>query len=121
MELLNGEWHYLTAVVDRAKHEKPIIYMDAAINHGCGWGSGYNDELENVPVGGTFYIGKGLSDYFSGLIDEVRIYSEALPATEIQKHYVQGLNKLLVNQAITQSEYDKRMKEFNQYLVSNRF
>ena len=61
------------------------------------------------------------SGYFSGLIDDVRIYSEALPSTEIQKHYVQGLENLLVNQAITQAEYDQRMEEFNQYLSSNRF
>jgi hypothetical protein len=59
--------------------------------------------------------------YGNGLIDEVRIYSEALPSTEIQKHYVQGLNNLLANQAITQVEYDQRMAEFNQYLASNRF
>ena len=57
------------------------------------------------------------SGFFNGLIDEVRIYAEALPTTEIQKHYTQGLNKLLVSQAITQSEYDQRMKEFNQSLV----
>jgi hypothetical protein len=66
-------------------------------------------------------IGHGYSNsecYFPGLIDEVRIYSEALPATEIQEHYVQGLNKLLANQVITQAEYDQRMEEFNQYLVS---
>jgi len=63
----------------------------------------------------------GFSNFFAGFIDEVRIYSEALPATEIQKHYVQGLNKLLVNQAITKAEYDQRMEEFNQSLVQNRF
>jgi prepilin-type N-terminal cleavage/methylation domain-containing protein len=55
--------------------------------------------------------------YFDGLIDEVRIYSEALPSTEIQKHYVQGLEKLLADQVITRAEYDQRMKEFNQSLV----
>ena len=60
----------------------------------------------------------GTEKYFDGLIDNVRIYSEALPSTEIQKHYVRGLEKLLSNQAITQVEYDQRMEEFNQYLTS---
>jgi len=57
------------------------------------------------------------SAFFKGLIDEVRIYSEALPAAEIQKHYVQGLERLFSKGDITQSEYDQRMEEFNQYLV----
>jgi prepilin-type N-terminal cleavage/methylation domain-containing protein len=57
----------------------------------------------------------------NGSIDDFRIYSAALPAAEIQKHYVQGLEKLLANQAITQIEYDQRMGEFNQSLTSNKF
>jgi prepilin-type N-terminal cleavage/methylation domain-containing protein len=60
----------------------------------------------------------GTSWPFSGLIDDVRIYAEALPATEIQKHYAQGLERLLVNQSITQSEHDQRMEEFNKSLAS---
>jgi prepilin-type N-terminal cleavage/methylation domain-containing protein len=55
---------------------------------------------------------------FNGLIDNVRIYSAALPSAEIQKHYVQGLERLLANQAITQVEYDQRMEEFNKSLAS---
>jgi len=70
---------------------------------------------------GNFRIGRYIpitpERIWNGLIDEVRIYSAALPATEIQKHYVQGLNKLLANQAITKAEYDQRMEEFNQSLV----
>lgn len=31
--------------------------------------------------------------YFNGSIDEVRIYSQALTAMEIQKHYAEGLGK----------------------------
>jgi prepilin-type N-terminal cleavage/methylation domain-containing protein len=55
---------------------------------------------------------------WNGLIDDVRVYSEVIPTTEIQKHYVQGLEKLLANQAITQAEYTQRIEEFNQYLAS---
>ena len=67
-------------------------------------------------------IGRYQSSYthcFNGLIDEVHIYTEALPSTEIQKYYVQGLEKILANQGITQAEYSQRMEEFNQFLVSN--
>ena len=58
---------------------------------------------------------------WTGLVDDVRIYAEVLPSTEIRKHYVQGLKKLLAKQAITQLEYDQRMDEFNQSLISNKF
>jgi len=67
---------------------------------------------DNVEIGKTLSTG-----FVDGIIDEVRIYSEALPSTEIQKHYVQGLEKLLANQAITQAEYIQRMEEFNQSSV----
>jgi len=65
----------------------------------------------------SLMIGKQGSQYFFGLIDEARIYTEALPSTEIQKHYVQGLERLLTNQVITKAEYDQRIEEFNQSLV----
>lgn len=40
-----------------------------------------------------FYIGSysGSSEFFTGLIDEVRVYERALSVTEIQKHYADGL------------------------------
>jgi len=65
---------------------------------------------------GTF---TGTNYNFNGILDEIRIYAVALPATEIQKHYVQGLKKLLTSQAIAQIEYDQRMEEFEQSLASN--
>jgi prepilin-type N-terminal cleavage/methylation domain-containing protein len=78
-----------------------------------------------LPVDSTFKLGKvrhsSAYHFLGGYIDDVRIYAVALPSTEIQKHYVQGLEKLLVNQNITQAEYDQRMEEFNQSLASNRF
>jgi len=72
-------------------------------------------------VGSSAGVILSLGNNGDGIIDGVRIYAAALPSTEIQKHYVQGLENLLVNQAITQTEYDQRMEEFNQYLSSNRF
>jgi len=83
--------------------------------------------IDNTAVSGTIVknqnnleIGRRGDNarYFNGLIDDVRIYSEALPSIEIQKHYVQGLNKLLANNVITQIEYDQRMQEFNKSLAS---
>jgi len=41
---------------------------------------------------------EGWANYFNGLIDEVRIYNRALMATEIQKHYTEGLERLQLTQ-----------------------
>ncbi len=41
-------------------------------------------------------IGGDYANYFSGAIDEVKIYKQALGAAEIQKHYAEGLRKRLV-------------------------
>jgi len=81
-------------------------------------GEGTNVSTGKIDNATTLYIAQYPSAgyQFNGLIDEVRIYSEALSATEIQKHYVQGLNNLLFNQAITKAEHDQRMEEFKKHL-----
>jgi prepilin-type N-terminal cleavage/methylation domain-containing protein len=109
----NNVWHHLVATNDGTTSK---IYIDGQFSN-----SGIQTITNNPDL--NLNIGRRANNqfYFPGFIDDVRIYSEALPATEIQKHYVQGLNKLLTNQVITQTEYDQRMEEFNQYLVSNKF
>ncbi len=69
----------------------------------------------------TFWIGRYFNasqPWFIGLIDEIRVYSEALSTTEILDHYVQGLKKLMANNAMTEEEYGQRIKNFQQYLTS---
>ena len=56
---------------------------------------------------GTWY------NHFKGIIDEVRIYSEAFSIMEIEKYYVQGLKKLLADNAISQEEYSQKISELN--------
>jgi len=47
--------------------------------------------------------------FFGGLIDEVRIYSTALTASQIKSQYYVGLNKLLAKGLMDKSEYEKRL------------
>ena len=56
-------------------------------------------------------------EYFSGLIDEVRIYNSAASITQIQSQYLAGLDKLLSNGAISKSEYNQRIKELSKEIV----
>ena len=50
--------------------------------------------LTSPNTGVNFLVGQSsFGEYFNGLIDEVRIYNQALSAAEIQKHYAEGLEK----------------------------
>jgi prepilin-type N-terminal cleavage/methylation domain-containing protein len=113
--------HHSSAVVSRGQWNH-IAYVYNNTNSTAKWYINGNPDSELVGAISFSQPTKiGAYDVvnymMNGLIDDVRIYSEALPATEIQKYYVQGLDKLLVNQVITQLEYDQRMAKFNQSLV----
>jgi prepilin-type N-terminal cleavage/methylation domain-containing protein len=54
--------------------------------------------------------GGGVS-VFNGSIDDVRIYNQAIPTSEIQQNYYIGLNKLLLNNGIAAIEYTNRLAE----------
>jgi prepilin-type N-terminal cleavage/methylation domain-containing protein len=112
----DGNWHHIVAVLDTVDLVRGI-YVDGILVKSASASSELaltNDF--NLYIATRIYTPD--TAYFSGLIDEARIYLEVLPTTEIQKHYVQGLEKLLANQAITRAEYDQRMEEFNQSLAS---
>jgi len=63
--------------------------------------------------GFTFGIGDGRGNAswypFSGIIDDVRIYGEALQTSEIKNIYYAGLNNLLAREMISKKEYKERL------------
>jgi len=105
-------WYHAVAIYSNRNVK---IYLNGLLdkNQNVAWDLSSGNENMTIGVNPP-----GTDEYFNGLIDEVRIYSAALPVTEIRKHYVQGLEKLLTNQVITKAEYGQRMEEFNQYLIS---
>jgi prepilin-type N-terminal cleavage/methylation domain-containing protein len=105
----NNKWYHLIGVYNGSRI---YCYINGITSNGLSRTGNIDTDTANIRVG--FH-----TSYYIGLIDEVRIYSEALPSTEVQKRYVQGLERLLANQAIIQAEYDQRMEELNHYLVSN--
>jgi len=106
-----GVWHHVVGTYNKDAGDNNLkIYVNGVLDNS-------STKTDSANPTENFLIGNLDEQYIDGLIDNVRIYSEALPATEIQKHYVQGLENLLVNQAITRLEYDQRMEEFNQSLV----
>ncbi|MFA5071967.1 MAG: LamG-like jellyroll fold domain-containing protein [Candidatus Pacearchaeota archaeon] len=53
-----------------------------------------------------------ISDPYSGLLDDVRIYNAEIPMSQIKEQYYSGLNKLLANGGITEEEYLSRLKDY---------
>ena len=76
--------------------------------------------LPRISNNNPIVIGRKISHSgtFNGIIDDLRAYSEAMPLAYIQEQYLQGLQSLLANNAITEQEYNQRMTEFNKNLVS---
>ncbi|MFA5431885.1 MAG: LamG-like jellyroll fold domain-containing protein [Candidatus Paceibacterota bacterium] len=96
-------------------------------NNGSNWKMYVNGEFKvpgtSVGVvsrntsGNYFLLGGAQGDawygYFSGLLDDVRIYNVAISASQIKEQYYVGLNKLLNNGGITREEYLSRVLDLN--------
>jgi hypothetical protein len=84
--LTPGTWHLITYVIDNAAKQF-ALYLDSALQTII--------PFSGTPVlmtpGETLEIGQDYpGEYFNGRIDEVRIYSRALAATEVQGIYLNG-------------------------------
>jgi prepilin-type N-terminal cleavage/methylation domain-containing protein len=80
---IDNAWHHVVATYNGSSAK---AYVDGVlVSSGSASGSF---------SAGTLHIGNsGSGEYYNGLIDEVRVYSAALTATEIQQHYAEGLAK----------------------------
>lgn len=84
-DLRDGKWHHVAGV---ANSVSASVYVDGVIK-GTTTGS-----WSALTTANSLQIGSRNNDlFFNGLIDDGRIYSQALSAFEIQKHYVEGLVK----------------------------
>lgn len=82
-----GNWHHILAVWDTSKVR---IYVNAVEKFSTAYTGVGNSAVNQVWFGAEW---NGSVRQFNGTIDEVRIYSRALTAMEIQEHYTEGLEK----------------------------
>ena len=97
----NNVWHHVAATFDSSTGIK-TIYLDGQLDN---YEKAYTPG-EKLGTGSTRYgfIGDGSEAtsfngsrnqyYFSGFIDEVRIYYQVLSAVQIEEHYTEGLKRL---------------------------
>jgi len=84
----DNKWHHVVGVIDRPNSNLEL-YID-----GKSKGKDLPDNIK-AGAGGTARIGTiwNFTYYFNGLIDEVRIYEQALSSTQIKRLYVEGARK----------------------------
>jgi len=104
-------WHHIVGVYDGTG---PKIYVNGVLKKSEIY-SPIEPEIANTRIGGGQW--NSPLAQVTGLIDEVRIYNAALPSAQIHQRYVQGLQNLLVNKAISYQEYTQRMAELSRTLA----
>jgi len=60
----------------------------------------------NLNIGANY---AGNNHFFNGLMDDVRIFNAVVPVSRIKEQYYAGLNNLLFNGSISESEYSSRV------------
>jgi len=112
--LWNGDWHHIVGTFDGITRK---IFVDGGQKAS---NSNYSGKITTSGRELKLGFSDSSHEYFNGLIDEVRIYNTALPAAQIQQHYVQGLEKLLANKAISPTEYSQRIAELGKLLADKQ-
>ncbi len=82
----DNRWHNLSIVLDRT--DKIYVYLDGSVAGNLTLGNLANNSITDP---GSLNIGyTSANSYFSGSIDDVRIYNRALSASEIKQLYNMG-------------------------------
>jgi len=80
-----NKWHHLVLTYNEASGDMQF-YLNGTLKNNSNLGAGTSISW----VSGTLRIGHGGSYATNGLIDDVRIYTEALSSAQIQQLYVEG-------------------------------
>jgi prepilin-type N-terminal cleavage/methylation domain-containing protein len=76
------------------------------------------DSDSNLTIGCSLSGGTPTS-FFTGSIDDPRLYNQAIPTSEIQQNYFLGLNNLYKNKGLTQLEFNQRLVELKNNISEN--
>jgi hypothetical protein len=99
---ISGDWRYISSlnnITDNNWHNIIAVYDNTTIRFyldGALQGSGFSAD-ETVFMNSSWTFGRyGPSDYFKGIISDVRIYDTALTAEEVGRIYAETKDKYLV-------------------------
>ncbi|MFA5249010.1 MAG: LamG-like jellyroll fold domain-containing protein [Candidatus Paceibacterota bacterium] len=102
----NNVWHHVALVYDGALLK---AYLDGKSIGSAATASGLLiSNANNVEIGRN-----GSGEFMNGLVDEVKIYSQAFTASSVRNDYLAGLEKFWGEGRINKEEYQKRSMELN--------
>ena len=104
-EWTHGKWRHVLATINGSSGKLYVDGVQKALNNSIG----------TIPtVGSNLFIGvqsdnTSYADYFSGSIDDVRIFNAVASISQIKEQYFAGLNSLLFNGSMSKEEYLSRI------------
>jgi type II secretory pathway pseudopilin PulG len=106
-------WTYLTMTFKKYSFYK--LYVNGIFDNQISPVTyGIKDNLSSGLLLGYYDFFTGAEEY-QGLIDDVRIYNNAIPISRIEQNYYVGINKLFKNNGITSIEYNQRIAELKNH------
>jgi prepilin-type N-terminal cleavage/methylation domain-containing protein len=109
--MLNN-WYYLVGTFDSTTGIQKVYTNGVLKNTDTGKSLGLTTVIA-LRIGG-----QAQSIWTRGLIDDVRVYNQAIPASEIEQNYFVGINNLYKNNGITLNEFNQRIVELKTNLVN---
>ncbi|MEN6307983.1 MAG: LamG-like jellyroll fold domain-containing protein [Anaerohalosphaeraceae bacterium] len=109
----NQNWHFVMAVFDGSKvsAERLAIYVDNQQAVNCSTAQSLVS-LTEMQIGGNDAVGgSGLFQYFSGNMDNVMLFNDALMSSEVQSLYTKGIEgdeKIEQSSLVAQYKMDQR-------------
>lgn len=102
--LLNNNWRHIVTSYDGNVGK---MYVDGVLSNTSPSASFTIDSTSS-----SLYIGSsGNSDAFVGILDDVKIYNDSVPVSQIKENYYSGLNSLYIKGEITRDDYISRVNE----------
>jgi hypothetical protein len=96
-------WHHVSVSYNGSNAS---FYIDGQFQESPIYSSTFTNTT-NLFIGADSYGGG--TEYFNGLIDEVRVYGATLTSAQIQSQYYAGLDRLLVKGLMGEEEYKQRL------------
>jgi len=100
-------WHLITIIVNGAN---AIFYTDGVQVSTYTYSSAPSYAVSVETYIGAKYEG-AINGNFSGSIDDIRIYNQAISTSQIQQNYYIGLNRLYNSNNVSKQEYMVKIKE----------
>ena len=107
--VLDNFWHLVGFIFDNGVLKLYIDGEDAEVTKNSdGVVSSLFNSSSNLCIG-CYFWNNSAEGLFKGILDDARIYKEALTTSEVKQNYIAGLNSLLAKGSISKEEYDQRL------------